>query len=134
MLVNDNRLRFRVGGVTGPGTYGPYLAQQWLTEAEEVVVMPELEWKVPPAFAYLYTPASETLGACSFLQQSGCYGFPCDGTYVRTVPDESQCTFTVGEDEISLNCTDIVSHLPNLPPYFERGDFDMTSSCRIVYQ
>ncbi len=134
-LINDNRLRYRTGGVTGAGTFGPYVSQAWDDGSGGTEVLPELEWKMPPSFVYMYTGAAETTSVCHFLLQSGCDGFPCDGSYVRTQPDLSQCTLTLSEpDHVNLSCEDTVSMVPNLPPLFEEGDFELDATCRIVYR
>lgn len=113
----SNSFRFRTGGVTGPGTYGPWATTSH-TVGAETVELPELDMKIPKVY----------------------YGFSCLSDYDQKLQVNtsesggSSCEFTVeqGEPEgfFSLSCTNAGRFYLGTP--VDAVDFTIDMPCTVI--
>lgn len=139
----SNFFRFRTGGVTGPGSYGPVQAinvsEQTLGQSLECgqgddrgpACLPELSFELPYPFLFAgHTAPSPCLCAWALFRPS----------VVSSL--ETVCSYDLAEDgEFRLSCSAIVSNYPQvvIPRPFGSapwiaGDFELWATCDIEYK
>jgi hypothetical protein len=111
-----NGFVFRSGGVTGPGTYGPFATRRY----SEQLLLPWFELRLP----LLYYGGS---GACLTLYNRE--------PMVARASEGTTCTYTISESPgtFELDCTD-AEHAEVAPPYLKRGDFHLEADCDVRYR
>jgi len=110
-----NRLSFKAAGITGPGTYGPLLA-----ENQPGGLLPSLEAVRPQAI----DSAMDLDLRCSV--------FPYE-TVTATQPG-SACTFTFDEQSVQIDCDDVVERSSaSAPIRFEvNGALSLSADCALT--
>lgn len=83
----NDRFTFRMGGVTGAGTYGPVTTSA-LAAASGVVRLPEISWPIPVAFLSMRTPSPDA----------------CDDHGAIELEDGSSCTLALEANHVALDC------------------------------
>jgi hypothetical protein len=113
-----NRFTFRAGGVTGPGSYGPFQAAAIPGLAEPLEPPAErlpLGWKPtghrcgfdtgePPTLPWLCWEHSQVFWG-GFNPVGGCAAIVLPGLAALETSLESSCGFVVEQDRFIVNCT-----------------------------
>ncbi len=100
-----NHFTYRMGGVAGPGTWGPVSSvQRRKGGGDSLVRLPEIVWPIPLSFLGMRVPAPSECGDHGSLQ----------------LDDDSVCTLVLEEDRVDLTCERAMLLPPQSPIIPER--------------
>lgn len=120
--LNDNGFQFQAGGVTGPGSYGPYRATEFPP------TLPSVSLRLPVTF--IPGQFANELQACALAVAQ-------HTVTTSTVQGESTCEYSVSENpgRFTLSCKDVEDMRPTfLVPFMARGDLTLSTGCDVRYR
>lgn len=133
-FMNRNHLRFRAGGVTGPGDYGPFKVATYVKAGpgNQDLPLPQLRFETPYSFLF----AGWGVSPVSFCALT--FG----GFYVglAETTEDSECSWSIeegqGDDpgEVRIKCTQVEHDFPGGIDYDNTDSFDFWGRCDIRYK